>query len=239
VGPVGAMGPIGPVGAAGAVGPVGPVGPAGAVGPVGPVGPAGAVGPVGPVGPAGAVGPAGPQGLQGERGLTGIPGPQGLVGPQGLQGLQGPAGPGAKRVVSGNGTVFGVLAGVGGGGVAIVTLEHQGNLLAAALSRDGVVSYTGFPAVYLEPNCQGQAYLPMETEYAPVFRTLQVATPGDTTTAFYGGGDLVVATFQSQSVPGQLATCSEAGPGNWGGPMLVGVLRSIDLTTLAGPFTVQ
>ncbi len=158
---------------------------------------------------------------------------------QGLQGPQGEFGPGAKQVVDGNGVVFGTFAGVGAGGAALVTLEHQGTPLAAAVARDGVVSMTGFPALYAEPNCEGQAYLPVEGTFAPLFRTLQVYAYGDAM-AYYAGGDLVVGAFPSMSVPGQPATCAPSSPGgNWGDAMLVGQLRNFELSGFSAPFVVQ
>jgi hypothetical protein len=97
IGPTGATGPQGEVGATGDVGPTGVQGDPGAAGPTGPSGPQGLPGQVGeqgPTGPAGSDGATGPQGDVGPTGPAGTDGADSTVpGPTGPQGDVGPAGP--------------------------------------------------------------------------------------------------------------------------------------------------
>ena len=93
VGPQGAQGVQGPIGATGPAGAAGAQGPQGLQGQTGAAGPQGPIGPAGPTGVTGAIGPAGPTGPQGTTGLAGPQGTTGPAGPAGAQGQQGPAGP--------------------------------------------------------------------------------------------------------------------------------------------------
>jgi len=95
VGAKGDTGAKGQKGTTGATGPTGPTGPAGAKGQKGEVG---ATGPTGPTGPAGAkgqkgeVGATGPTGAKGQKGEVGATGPTGATGPAGAKGQKGATG---------------------------------------------------------------------------------------------------------------------------------------------------
>jgi hypothetical protein len=174
-----ASGPGGP-GVPGPPGPAGPMGPMGLQGPQGPAGapgvagPAGAMGPMGPAGPAGAAGVAGPVGPAGPAGVAGPAGPAGLPGPQGVQGLRGepgppgPAGSAGLPVVAANGNPFAVLLSFEPGGPSRVALQRSGVWLQAQMSYDGILYPMSTNALFLTPDCSGQAYLPLDTNPAPL-----------------------------------------------------------------------
>ncbi|MGE0359160.1 MAG: hypothetical protein AB7H93_00190 [Vicinamibacterales bacterium] len=220
-GPMGPMGPMGPAGAPGAAGPAGPAGPAGAMGPVGPpgpVGPVGATGAAGPMGPAGVAGPAGPQGVQGE------------------QGPQGPAGSAGLPVVAANGNPFAVLVSFEPGGTTRVALQRGGVWLTAPMSHDGALYAMSTNALFLTPDCSGQGYLPLDTNPAPLLRSLLY--PGGST-AYYAGAPAAVQSFVSMAALDGSLGCTATLNTGWDQPMLAGPLGTIDMQAFPGPFRIQ
>lgn len=128
-------------------------GPAGAAGAPGPAGPRGEQGAPGAQGEQGTQGPAGPQGEQGEPGLQGPQGEPGEDGADGAPGPPGATGPGATRLLDGDGEVVGTVISATGWGVSVVT----GSGHIAAFQWDG----TMYPAqiYYTGAGCTGTAYL--------------------------------------------------------------------------------
>jgi hypothetical protein len=229
-GPAGPMGPMGPAGPQGVAGPSGPAGPAGAMGPAGPagpMGPMGATGPAGPTGPAGVAGPAGPMGPTG---------PQGPQGAQGEQGPQGPAGSAGLPVVSATGNPFAMLLSFEPGGTSRVALQRGGVWLHASMGYEGTLYTMSTSALFLTPDCSGQGYLPLDTNPAPLLRSL--IYPGGST-AYYAGAPAAVQSFVSMAALDGSVGCAATQGTVWDQPMLAGPLGTIDMAQFPGPFRVQ
>jgi Collagen triple helix repeat (20 copies) len=208
-------------------------------------GPQGPQGPAGPSGAVGAKGPAGPTGPQGPQGLQGL---QGLQGPKGEKGDQGPAGPttqvsgGGLTVVSASGQTLGTVVGVtkfNGSDPATVVRKENG--IWVAIQVDSVNMLSGaFPILYLDSLCQGQAYAMLENDPsspAPLFRSLQ-RIDGDLV-AFYPGNPVQVQSFQGYSLTRDPVDCHATLHTGWDAPAAAGPLKTIDVSNLSGPFTVQ
>ncbi|MGD9902457.1 MAG: IPT/TIG domain-containing protein [Vicinamibacterales bacterium] len=209
--------------------PAGASGGAGVPGPPGPTGPMGPMGPMGPSGPQGVAGPAGPQGPQGLQGVQGLPGDAGPA---------GPAGPGGMTVLAANGEALGTLVSFSPGGTSMVALQHNGVWLFAPVGAAGIQPMA-FDAFYLTDDCSGQAYLPLDTNPAPLFRLLQLTAEG-ATTGYYAGEPSAVAQFPRQRALGDpAAACVSTTETGWSAPMLAGPLQTLDLTPYPGPFRVQ
>ncbi len=238
-----ASGPGGP-GVPGPPGPAGPMGPMGLQGPAGAQGAAGPAGVMGPMGLMGLAGPAGAPGVAGPRGSAGPAGPQGLPGPQGAPGLrgdpgpQGPAGPGGMTVLAGNGQPFGTLVGFTPGGTSFVALPLPDVRLFAPIDAAGIVPMA-FDAFYLTDDCSGQAYLPLDTNPAPLFRMLQITAVG-ATVGYYAGNPAAVAQFPRQRTLGDAtAPCVSTATTGWTAAMLAGPVQTLDLTGVPGPYRIQ
>jgi len=254
-GPQGFPGPVGPQGLQGLTGLVGPQGAAGLQGLTGPAGPqglqglTGPAGPAGPVGPQGLAGPAGPAGAVGPQGATGpagLQGPQGLTGVQGLKGDTGPAGPaGGLSVFSAAGQPLGPVIGLTkftGDDPAYVVRNDNGVWVAIALDSTNILS-GAFPIFYLDTACQTQPYAMAENSTGspvPLLRSLQRI--GSDLVGFYPGNPVKVQAFLAYSFvrnPTGSACHTTVPNSGWGVPVPAGPLKTIDLTNLMGPFTVQ
>lgn len=248
-GATGAMGPAGPTGATGATGAMGPVGPAGDMGPAGPAGPTGATGAMGPVGPTGATGatgamgpagPAGAMGPEGPAGATGAVGPAGPAGPQGTQGPQGEQGPAGVvaglTVVASNGATLGTVMGFTIGAPTQVALQEQGVWLVGQFTQAGIVPALTY-TLYTGANCTGDAFVAVDTNPAPLYRSLHVNEVTDTT-AYYAGNPLQMRAFVSLSLMGQPDQCQPVS-GGWADSLLAGPQRSFDLLRFPAPYSVR
>jgi len=204
--------------------------PAPAGGPGGP----GTPGPAGPAGPVGPMGPMGPTGPAGARGATGPAGPQGQPGEVGPA---GPAGPGGMTVLAANGEPFGTLVGFTPGGTSMVAFQANGVWLFAPVGPAGIQPMA-FDAFYLTDDCSGQAYLPVDTNPAPLFRLLQLTTAG-ATTGYFAGDPAAVAAFPRMSPIGDPTNCRATAGSGWDAPMLAGPLQTVDLAPYPGPYRIQ
>ena len=195
---------------------------------------AGAAGPAGPQGPAG---PAGAIGVTGATGPTGATGATGPTGPQGAPGT-------GLSVVADNGTTVGMIVGVtkfSGNDPVMVARNEQGVWVTLAVNTDGVV-VGSFPIFYALEGCAGAAYAFVESNPAPLIRLVQRMLPTDTT-GYFAGNPVDMISFPSMQIedpanPGT-KTCVSTAAYGWSGPLLVGPLRTIDLTPLPTPYRVQ
>jgi hypothetical protein len=168
---------------------------------------------------------------------------QGLQGLKGDKGDQGPAGPagGGLTVYSAAGQPLGPIVGVTKfTGDDPATVLHNDNGVWVAMQLDSTNILSGaFPIFYLDTSCQTQAYAMAEnsnTNPVPLFRSLQRI--GSQLVGFYPGNPVTVQTFKAYSTDG--LTCHTTSPNvGWGLPVPAGPLKTIDLTNLVGPFTVQ
>jgi hypothetical protein len=164
-------------------------------------------------------------------------GPAGPAGPQGPQGLQGlPGATGGLSVVAANGAALGQVISFASGAPTFVAMQDQGVWLAAPINPDGLVPMS-FYALYLDATCTGPAYVPLDTNPAPLLRLLQ-STAGETT-AYFAGNPTAVASFQGLSPLGQPQNCSPTAGTGWDNPMLAGPLRSIDMTRFPAPYSIS
>jgi IPT/TIG domain-containing protein len=192
---------------------------------------------VGLGGPAGPMGPAGPAGPQGPRGL------QGPEGPQGQKGDPGPAAPAdptksALSVMSGServGTLVTVAA--PGMGPNIAARQENDVWLGIPFDNEGIVP-TPFYALYADAGCLSTPYVPVETNPAPLLRTLQTTDRG-ALLGFYAANPLSVKAFAGLSPLGHPEQCQPAAGTGWDAPMLVGELRALDVSRFIAPFTIQ
>ena len=202
-------------------------------------GPQGPQGPMGPAGPAGAMGPRGPQGVQGNQGSQGL---------QGLKGDQGPAGPagGGLTVMSASGQGVGVVAGITKAAIAGDMLDQamvlrKDNGVWVAIQLDSQNILTGsFPIFYKDALCQTQAYAMAENNPnnpAPLVRALQRIDSEQV--AFYPGDPIQSQLFEGVSYSRNPVVCQKAVDLGWDRLVPAGPLKTLDLTNLAGPFTVQ
>jgi hypothetical protein len=204
----------------------------------GPPGPQGATGPMGPMGPQGPIGATGPAGPAGATGATGAPGPQGDQGVQGVAGPAGPTGPtGGLSIVAASGNTFGTLLSFRLGEPTSVGLIDNGVGLQALVNPDGVVP-TSFLSLYADAACATEPFVPVDTNPAPFFRTLQTVNPGDAT-AFYAGNPTNVQSFLSLSELGRPETCAPTAGTGWDMPLLAGPQRTFDMTPFPAPFAVR
>ena len=209
-----------------------------AIGESGPQGPQGSAGPMGPVGPRGVTGPAGPLG------------PQGLQGPKGDKGDKGDQGPpgrasqnaGGLTVVSASGQPLGTIVGVTKfNGSDPATAVRNDNGVWVAIQVDSVNILSGaFPVFYLDANCAGQAYAMAENppgNPVPLFRALQRIDSDPM--AFYPGNPVQVQSFQGLSYSRSPVVCQPTLGTGWDAPAAGGPLKTIDLSNLSGPYTIQ
>lgn len=188
----------------------------------------GSPGPAGPQGPAGLPGPAGPRGAQG---------PQGATGPQGPKGDPGSAGTGSGfSVIAANGATLGSVVGVRADST-IVARQQQGVWLGIPVDANGVVPMA-LVALYAGSSCDTPPYVPLDTNPAPMFRSLQRADRADQT-AYYAGSAIQVQTFATLSPLGHPETCYPAVDFGWGAPVLAGPLMTFDLSQFPAPYTVK
>jgi hypothetical protein len=208
-------------------------------------GPQGPQGPQGPAGPAGAMGPAGPRGLQGLQGIQGIQGPKGDTGVQGPAGPAGPAGGGLTVYSKASNKAVGVVAGVtkfNGSDPATVVRNDNGVWVAIQLDSTNILS-GAFPIFYADGACQTQAFAMTENDVnspLPLFRAMQRIDSDSV--GFYAGDPVTVQSFGSVSFVRNPAPadCYATTPGQgWGAPTSAGPLKTIDLSTLGGPYYVQ
>src|SRR5436309_9271402 len=177
----------------------------------------------------GSAGPAGPPGPPGP------PGPTGPRGPQGPKGDPGPAGSNYS-VIAGNGASLGPVVGVRSDGT-IVARQEQGVWLGIPVDANGVVPMA-MVALYVSSSCAPPAYVPLDTNPAPLYRLLQ--RPGrDDQTAYYAGDAVQVQTFAGLSPLGHPEMCFPAADYGWGNPILAGPLRTFDLSQFPVPYTVK
>ncbi len=203
----------------------------------------------GPQGPQGPAGPAGAMGPRGLLGLQGLQGTQGIQGPKGDKGDQGPAGPagtgaGAPVVVAASGQVLGSVAGVtkfsqydpatavrNDNGVWVAILVDSQNILSGA-----------YPIFYKDGTCGGQAYAVTDNAVdrpVPLIRAMQRIDSEPV--GFYAGNPVALQPFGSYSYvrnPGSV-DCFQVVPGDGMSPAWGGLLKTIDLSNLAGPYRVQ
>ena len=191
----------------------------------------------GPMGPMGPAGPAGPRGLQG------------LPGPKGDKGDTGPAGPagtgaGAPVVVAANGQVLGSVAGVtkfSQYDPATAVRNDNGVWVAIQVDSQNILS-GAYPILYKDGACGGSAYAMTENASdrpVPLFRAMQRIDSEPI--GFYAGNPVTWQPFGSYSYvrnPGS-ADCFQVVPGDGMSPAWGGLLKTIDLSTLAGPYRVQ
>ena len=207
------------------------------IGEAGQPGPQGPAGPAGTSGPAGAMGPAGPQGLQGLQGL------QGPKGDKGDRGDPGPAGAGGGlTVVSAAGQPLGTVVGVTKfNGSDPATVVRRDNGVWVAIQVDSVnLMFQAFPIFYLDAACTSQPYAMTENDPSspvPLFRSLQRI--GNDPMAFYAGDPVQVQSFQGVSMTRDPVVCQPTLHTGWDMPTPAGPLKTIDVTNLSGPFTVQ
>ena len=192
-------------------------------------------GPQGPPGPPGVAGPPGEPGAPGAAGPPGAPGPMGPPGPQGGVGATG--GSGGMSVVAANGTRLGTIVSFDIGQTALVALQDNETWLVVPVDAQGIVP-TAFYALYADATCSGQAYVPMESNPAPLLRLLQTVVRGDAT-GYYAGDTAEVLTFAGYSTLGHPESCQPTAGTGWDAPMLAGPAHTVDLSDLRAPFTVR
>jgi hypothetical protein len=201
----------------------------------------GSPGPQGPIGPAGPVGPAGPAGPAGLTGATGPTGPKGDKGDKGDQGPIGPTG-GGLTVLSAAGQALGTVVGVtkfNGSDPATVVRKDNGVWVAIQVDSANIVS-GAFPIFYLDANCTSEPYAMAENPVngaVPLFRMLQRIDSEPF--GFYPGNPVQVQAFQGMSFTSNPVSCQPTLGTGWDAPVAAGPLKSIDLSNLNGPYTVQ
>jgi hypothetical protein len=223
----------------GVPGPPGPPGAAGPAGPTGPAGPAGPAGVAGPAGPAGATGATGPAGPAGPAGATGPAGPEGPAGPQGPPGAPGAAGGGGLEVVAANGVTLGTLVSFAPGAMNLVARYDQGVWLAVPVANGTIMAVGSMlPALYTDQACTSTAYMPLDSNPAPLLRLLHRVF-GTDTVAYFAGEPVAVQSYAGSSPPGRPDLCQPASVTGWDQPLLAGPLRTLDLTGLPEPYSVK
>ena len=204
----------------------------------------GPMGPAGPTGPTGPAGPVGPRGLQGLQGLQGVAGPKGDKGETGAQGPTGPAGGGLSVVSQSSGQTVGSVVGVtkfSGTDPATAVRLDNGVWVAIQLDSQNILSGS-FPILYKTSDCSGTAYAMSENMLntpAPLFRALQRIDSEPV--GFYPGNPVLSQDFVAYSYvrnPAPAQCYASAARDGWS-PAPAGPLKTIDLSTLAGPYVVQ
>lgn len=155
---------------------------------------------------------------------------------RGEPGPPGPAGSAGLPVVAANGNPFAVLLSFEPGGPSRVALQRNGVWLQAQMSYDGTLYQMSTNALFLTPDCSGQAYLPLDTNPVPLLRSLLV--PGGST-AYYAGAPAAEQSFASMAPLDGSGPCTTTENTGWAGSLLAGPLGAIDMQTFPAPFRIQ
>ena len=103
------------------------------------------------------------------------------------------------------------------------------------MSHDGALFAMSTIALFPTPDCSGQGFLPLDSQPAPLLRSLFY--PGGST-AYYAGNPAAVQTFASMASLDGVGGCV-ATQGQWADPVFAGPLNTIDMLAFPGPFRVQ
>jgi hypothetical protein len=125
----------------------------------------------------------------------------------------------------------------GSGQPLIVARKENDVWLQIAVDEQGIVP-SAFYALYDDFSCGSAPYVPVETNPAPAFRTLQLTARGETT-GYYAANPLVMRAFNSMSPLGHPEQCDRTAGTGWDAPLLVGPVEKLDLSRFTLPFAVQ
>jgi hypothetical protein len=144
--------------------------------------------------------------------------------------------------MSATGQPLGAVVGVtkfNGSDPATVLRNDNGVWVAIQVDSANILS-GAFPIFYTDANCTSQAYAMAENtppNPVPLFRAVQRIDSEPV--AFYPGNPVQVQSFPAMSYTRNPVACQPTLGTGWDAPAAAGPLKTIDLSNLSGPFTVQ